>query len=49
MIIYGIKYTSMFQEIPMNKADFITALKNETDLTKSEAESVVPRRGYRGQ
>jgi integration host factor subunit beta len=25
----------------MNKADLITALKNETDLTKSEAESVV--------
>jgi len=25
----------------MNKADLITALKNETDLTKSEAESIV--------
>ena len=25
----------------MNKADLITALKNETDLTKSEAEAVV--------
>jgi integration host factor subunit beta len=25
----------------MNKSDLITALKNETDLTKSEAESVV--------
>jgi integration host factor subunit beta len=25
----------------MNKADLITALKNDTDLTKSEAESVV--------
>ena len=25
----------------MNKADLITALKNETNLTKSEAESVV--------
>jgi len=25
----------------MNKADLITALKNETDLTTSEAESVV--------
>jgi integration host factor subunit beta len=25
----------------MNKADLITAFKNETDLTKSEAESVV--------
>jgi integration host factor subunit beta len=25
----------------MNKLDFITTLKNETDLTKSEAEAVV--------
>lgn len=31
----------MFQVIPMNKADLIIVLKNETDLSKSEAESIV--------
>jgi hypothetical protein len=31
----------MFQEIPMNKADLITTLRTEADLSKSEAESVV--------
>ena len=31
----------MFQEIPMNKADLITTLRTEADLSKSEAEPIV--------
>ena len=30
----------MFQEIPMNKVDLITVLKNVANLTKSEAEPI---------
>jgi len=41
LTIFVSEYPSISQEIPMNKADLITALKDETDLTKLEAEAVV--------
>lgn len=41
MILYDIDLTNISGGSPMNKADLIISLKDETDLSKSEAEAVV--------